>query len=270
MHKGYRYKILLPVLGAILLPLTAETGYIITGSRLTSYPYLMPLTFGIGCGFLVGFLLDKYIKTLSVLQETNEVLKKEIARRARSDIKYKALFQENHSVIFVLDPETADIVDANPSAAEFYGYTIEQLRKMNISQIDTLPPEQIEKKLAAASCQKRNHAFFTHRLASGELREVEAYCGPIYIGESKYLLSMINDVTELKLLRGIIPICAKCKQIRDDQGFWSQIEAYLSTHTEADFSHSICPDCIEEIYPEVVALDPGIKQRVYGRNGLRN
>lgn len=55
---------------------------------------------------------------------------------------------------------------------------------------------------------------------------------------------------ELKILRGIIPICASCKKIRNDGGFWEQVEAYLSEHSEAMFSHGICPDCMTKLYPE--------------------
>lgn len=55
----------------------------------------------------------------------------------------------------------------------------------------------------------------------------------------------------LKTLHGIIPICASCKKIRDDQGSWNQLETYISEHTDADFSHGICPDCARRLYPEV-------------------
>lgn len=55
----------------------------------------------------------------------------------------------------------------------------------------------------------------------------------------------------IKTLHGIIPICASCKKIRDDQGSWNQLETYISEHTEADFSHGICPDCARKLYPEV-------------------
>ncbi len=54
---------------------------------------------------------------------------------------------------------------------------------------------------------------------------------------------------EIKVLRGIIPICASCKKIRDDEGYWQQVEAYISEHSEAMFSHGICPDCMEKLYP---------------------
>ena len=55
---------------------------------------------------------------------------------------------------------------------------------------------------------------------------------------------------DVKVLKGLLPICAKCKKIRDDKGYWNQVEIYIHEHTEADFSHGICPDCMKELYPE--------------------
>ncbi len=55
---------------------------------------------------------------------------------------------------------------------------------------------------------------------------------------------------EIKTLRGIIPICSHCRQVRDDEGLWKQIEDYIRSHSEAMFSHGICPDCLKEHYPE--------------------
>ena len=57
---------------------------------------------------------------------------------------------------------------------------------------------------------------------------------------------------EIATLRGFIPICASCKSIRDDAGLWEQVESYIARHSEAVFSHSICPDCMEKLYPELL------------------
>ena len=59
-----------------------------------------------------------------------------------------------------------------------------------------------------------------------------------------------SAIEHIKTLRGIIPICASCKKIRDDKGYWQQVEAYVSRHTEAQFSHGVCPDCMKKLYPE--------------------
>jgi hypothetical protein len=56
---------------------------------------------------------------------------------------------------------------------------------------------------------------------------------------------------DLKVLSGLLPICAWCKKVRNDQGYWTQIEAYISKHSEASFSHGICPECVEKFYPKV-------------------
>lgn len=57
---------------------------------------------------------------------------------------------------------------------------------------------------------------------------------------------------EIKVLRRIIPICARCKKVRDDQGYWKQVELYMREHTGTEFTHGICPDCIRALYPEYV------------------
>lgn len=56
---------------------------------------------------------------------------------------------------------------------------------------------------------------------------------------------------QVKTLRGIVPICMHCKKIRDDKGYWNQVEVYVRNHTEAEFSHGLCPDCLAEFYPEM-------------------
>ena len=62
---------------------------------------------------------------------------------------------------------------------------------------------------------------------------------------------LTDALSEIKTLRGIIPICSNCKQIRDDEGIWSQIETYISDHSEAEFTHGYCPKCVKELYPEM-------------------
>ena len=70
--------------------------------------------------------------------------------------------------------------------------------------------------------------------------------------EKDFLIYELRQaLDEVKALQGIIPICASCKKIRDDKGYWHQVEAYVTTHSKASFSHGICPDCFKELYPEI-------------------
>ena len=64
-------------------------------------------------------------------------------------------------------------------------------------------------------------------------------------------IELANQISQIKILRGFLPICAKCKKIRDDKGFWNQIELYISAHSDTIFSHSICPNCAEQLYLEL-------------------
>jgi len=71
--------------------------------------------------------------------------------------------------------------------------------------------------------------------------------------EKEQLIVELQDALhEVKTLRGIIPICSFCKKIRDDKGYWNQVEVYVQEHTEANFSHSFCPECVNKHYPEFV------------------
>ncbi len=79
--------------------------------------------------------------------------------------------------------------------------------------------------------------------------------------EREKLISELRDaLSKVKQLSGMLPICASCKKIRDDNGYWNQIEAYISDHSEALFSHGICPDCAKKLYPEIY-------DQIYGEDG---
>ena len=67
----------------------------------------------------------------------------------------------------------------------------------------------------------------------------------------KLISDLKGALHEVKKLSGMLPICANCKKIRDDRGYWNQIEAYISTHSEAEFSHGICPECAKKLYPDL-------------------
>jgi len=77
-------------------------------------------------------------------------------------------------------------------------------------------------------------------------------------GEVIKLIAIDSDVTkikealaEVKTLSGLLPICSSCKKIRDDKGYWNKIEEYIHKHSEAQFSHSICPGCAKKLYPDL-------------------
>jgi CheY-like chemotaxis protein len=81
--------------------------------------------------------------------------------------------------------------------------------------------------------------FQQKNIIRNQLQEIE---------EKNELLQKRLD--EIKQLRGILPICAKCKKIRNDKGFWEMIEVYIGEHSDAEFSHGLCPECAKNLYPD--------------------
>ena len=119
----------------------------------------------------------------------------------QSEERYKILFQGNHSVMLLIDPETGEIKDANPAASRFYGWTTSELQSKNISEINTLSRQEVKAEMQKAKEEKRNHFFLKHRLANGEVRDVEIFSGPIKFIETTLLYSIIHDITESKLVQ---------------------------------------------------------------------
>jgi len=95
------------------------------------------------------------------------------------------------------------------------------------------------------SVVERNLAVVDHRRQAA--RHLEE--------QTRLLAELQESMRQVKLLSGLLPICAHCKKIRDDKGYWKQLEAYISDHSTVLFSHGVCPECLEVYYPDV-AGDP--------------
>ena len=122
-------------------------------------------------------------------------LEKQLAEREEL---FRALFENFHLPMLVLDMESGAILKANPAAREYYGYDGPTLESMHIGQINVLPPEDIRRNLERAAGQERKRFEFTHRLASGELREVEVASGPVMAAGRRVLFSIVLDIADRK------------------------------------------------------------------------
>ncbi|MGA8810337.1 MAG: PAS domain S-box protein, partial [Thermoanaerobaculia bacterium] len=121
-----------------------------------------------------------------------------------SERRYRQMFENNRAVQILLDPASGRIVDANVAAAEFYGWSIDTLRSMYIWQINMLDEGDIRSEMTNASKQRRSYFVFRHRLASGDIRDVEVHSGPIVSGGRTLLYSIIHDITERKRAEGAL------------------------------------------------------------------
>lgn len=152
---------------------------------------------------VILLILSTLIGALSFLLRKNRQLSlKAVVEEDQAGSTQKGLtelhqFLQNHlSPMLFIDPDSGEIVNANQSAADFYGYSLNQLKSMNIHQINTLPKEQIELERQRAKNEERNYFVFPHRLSNGEVRQVEVHSSPITLNERICLFSIIHDVSD--------------------------------------------------------------------------
>lgn len=214
-------------------------------------------------------------------------LTREIRRRKRveaslqaSEDKYRSLFNQSVEGIYLHDLD-GRLLDVNRAACRQVGYAREELLALTLFDLALTPGEPNSPSREALLARWKGWQHEQTYTFEGELRRhdgtrlpVALSAGVIRYGQSEVVLAIVQDISarrqaerdmqrviselrnslaEIKTLRGIVPICAHCKKIRDDKGFWSQVETYVTEHTEAQFSHGICPQCVEVLYPGVAA-----------------
>lgn len=139
------------------------------------------------------------------LENSNRALSEEILRHQQakaaleeSEERYRTLFENNHTVMLLIDPEGGCIIDANPAACHFYGFDRETMQRMNIAEINPLGGEPLLTEREQADTRQCRHFYSQHRLADEQMREVEVYTGPISIDEKVHLYFIIHDITDRK------------------------------------------------------------------------
>ncbi len=196
------------------------------------------------------------------------------AKLQESENKFRDLAEKSVVGIFLIQDELITYV--NPILADIFGYSIDELvgRKdpfdLVLPEDQPLAKENFQKLLAGEISSI--HYEFRGITNNQKVIFIEAYGTrtmyqgrPAVIGtlldiserkkaeEERDLLIIdhLEALSKIKTLSGLLPICASCKRIRDDQGYWKQIETYISDHSDALFSHGMCPDCAKNFYPEL-------------------
>ena len=130
----------------------------------------------------------------------------------------------------------------------FGGYALHELLPWLKDEINRFYGEDKSATEFEKVLRKPNQRIIYRVKISKNLDVSEKFDGAVVILED--ITALKNALDEVKTLRGFVPICSQCKNIRDDKGFWQQVEEYVQNHSEAQFSHSICPDCAKKLYPE--------------------
>ena len=146
-------------------------------------------------GFIIKVILRFWIVCAFMLPLSN-VQAKSLLTHVIDD----QIFAEHSAVMLVVEPQTGDILFANKSAAEFYGYSISQLQAMKIQQINIFTEQQVAQERQAALNKGQNYFVFKHQLASGETRTVSVYSAPFELDNRRLLFSVIHDISSQRTL----------------------------------------------------------------------
>jgi len=143
--------------------------------------------------------------------------KRNEAALAHSEARFRILFTKSKVIKLLIDPLSGEIVDANNAASDYYGYSIAQLCSMKIYDINILSPEQLAQEMLLAQQEQRSVFHFQHRLANGEVREVEVHSSPLHLEDRLLLHSVIHDITDRRRAEAALRLSLEEIQRHDAQ-----------------------------------------------------
>jgi PAS domain S-box-containing protein len=203
---------------------------------------------------------------------------RDITERKRMEEKLRQLSRavEQSPASIVITDRDGNIEYVNPKCIEITGYTMAEVlgRNPRILKSGEMSPEAYGVLWQTITAGKEWRGEFHNKKKNGELYWESASISPIrdIAGRVTHYVAVKEDITarkqneaerdqlirdlqdalaNVKSLSGLLPICASCKKIRDDEGYWSQVESYIQKHSDATFTHGICPDCIKKLYPDL-------------------
>jgi len=201
------------------------------------------------------------VHDISERKRTEEVLRE-------SEERYRAVMEQSADGIYLVDVETKRLLEANPAFAQMLAYTTEEIVELSVYDFVAADRRDIDQRFQNILSMEGSVASERqYRRKDGALLDVWVSVNVISYRGRKVMCTIARDITErkrageerekligeltealnnIKTLRGLIPICASCKKIRDDQGYWQQVEVYVRDRSEAEFSHGLCPDCVKE------------------------
>jgi PAS domain S-box-containing protein len=208
------------------------------------------------------------------LSEANLQLTREINQRKKKEEALELTqFAVDHSMdaVFWIGPD-ARFVYVNKAVCNALGYSKEKLLTMTVHDIDPIFSQDVWPARWEDLQRKKSLIIESHhRTRDGKILPVEIAANHVEFGDKEYTCAFARDISErkhaeeererligelqkaldnVKTLKGLLPICASCKKVRDDKGYWEQIEDYIRNYSEVSFSHSLCPECMDKIYGE--------------------
>lgn len=174
------------------------------------------------------------------------------------------------TAVFVVDHEFK-IFDLNPAATELFGINSDAILHRLCGEVmhcmhamepqnccgateycpDCVIRNSVETALRGKVTHRQNYKMKVKK--NGEISDVHMLVSTssFKYEDGDFVLLSLEDITEVTKLKQIIPICASCNKIRNDEDYWEKVTDYLRTHTELQFTHSLCPECVRRLYPHL-------------------
>lgn len=233
-------------------------------------------------GTIAGLLALVLAAVFAALRyyKLNQTLKRQMdAQRRLSDSlrsaeeRYRVLVEQAPFPIAISDPLTSAIRYLNPQAAQFFMvdqhqavgqavlqfYVNPQDRQNLVERVERQEQQEQQGDVEVELMRSNGQRFWTQLSASKIIYEGRPALFVAFnditdrkaaeADRTKLITELQQALSQIKTLTGLIPICCSCKRIRADDGFWLQVESYIQEHTDAQFSHGICPECVEKLYP---------------------
>jgi len=208
----------------------------------------------------------------------------------KSEAKYRSLFESTPDAIMITDKN--GVIDCNSASLSMFGFSSKE-DFISQSPAQLSPLKQPEGRDSQETSLKhieealtKGSTFFewVHRKKDGTTFPAEVMLSRLEVEGKDSTQALVRDVTprkqietererlinelqaaleNVKTLKGMLPICANCKKVRDDKGYWNQIESYVQQHTDASFTHGLCPDCAKQLYPELYAERKKRKEKTW-------
>jgi len=203
---------------------------------------------------------------------------------SQSEAKYRFLTEKMNDVIWTTDMDF-NVTYISPSVEQLVGFTPEEC--MQMAAWEAITPQSYARALDLLSIElgrEQQEGFAPDRTITYEMEDYHKNGSTVWVecvvsfirdddggiigvhgvsrditerkkaaAEKERLIGELQQaLADVKVLSGMLPICANCKKIRDDEGYWNQIESYITRHSDAVFSHGICPECARKLYPDLV------------------
>lgn len=200
------------------------------------------------------------IRAERLLQAHRDHLEQQVKKRTAELTDSEERFRSLSDAAFegVVLSEDGRIIEVNKAVCEIFGYRpSEVFQKPLIDFVTTEEREDVLNKLASryeesyeVNCVKKDGSIFPAEVTA----KMFTYRGrDVRVTAVRDLTEQKQAEEEIKALRGILPLCSICKKIRDDKGYWEQVDIYIDKHSQAEISHGLCPDCLKKYYPEEYA-----------------